>query len=91
MPASTKIFIIRYATSAVLVAGLEMTGMPASSAHAAFSASPQAGKLKAFTWTATPGRGTSTCCATKRGDRPSWMPSPSIRIRSDPSCAPRSA
>ena len=44
-------------TSAVAVAGLVITGMPASSAQAAFSANPQAGKLKALMCTATPWRG----------------------------------
>ncbi len=52
---------MRWATSAELVAGFVSTGMPASQATAAFSASPQAGKLKALTCTATPVRGTSTC------------------------------
>jgi hypothetical protein len=40
---------MRYASSAVLVAGLLTTGIPASNATAAFSIIPQAGKLKAFT------------------------------------------
>ena len=51
---STRSSKRRWATSAELVAGLVSTGMPASRATAAFSARPQAGKLKAFTWTATP-------------------------------------
>ena len=37
------------------------TGMPASSATAAFSANPQAGKWKALRCTATPWRGTAIC------------------------------
>ena len=45
---------MRCATSAELVAGLLTTGMPASRATAAFSARPQAGKLKALMCTATP-------------------------------------
>ena len=36
------------------VPGFSITGMPARSAHAAFSAIPHAGKLKALTCTATP-------------------------------------
>ena len=44
---------------AELVAGLLTTGTPASSATAAFSAKPQAGKLNALMWTATPRRGAS--------------------------------
>ena len=48
----------RKATSAVLVAGLLTMGIPASRAQAAFSAVPQAGKLKALMCTATPSRGT---------------------------------
>ena len=62
---------------ALLVAGLTINGMPASSAHAAFSANPHTGKLKALTRTATPLRGTSTCCPQKRADWPSLIPSPS--------------
>ena len=41
---------------------------------AAFSARPQAGKLNALMWTATPWRGTRTCCPWKRGVRPSCTP-----------------
>ena len=44
-----------------LVAGLLSTGIPASSATAAFSANPQAGKLNALMCTATPRRGTRMC------------------------------
>ncbi len=58
---STRISIRRCATIAELVAGLESTGIPARSAEAAFSASPQAGKLNALMCTATPWRGTLTC------------------------------
>ena len=54
---------MRCATSADAVAGLLSTGMPASSATAAFSARPQAGKLKALTCTATPVRGTQDVLA----------------------------
>ena len=41
--------------------GLLMMGIPASSAQAAFSQVPQAGKLKALMCTATPSRGTQRC------------------------------
>ena len=53
----------RCATIAELVAGLLSTGMPASSATAAFSAKPQAGKLNALMCTATPWRGTADVLA----------------------------
>ena len=56
-PVSTKRRIITHDTSDVAVAGFDTTGMPASNAAAAFSASPHAGKLKALMWTATPRRG----------------------------------
>jgi len=69
--------MMRLATIAELVAGLLSTGMPASSATAAFSANPQAGKLNALIWIATPWRGTAICWPWKRAERPSWMPSPS--------------
>ena len=51
------------------MAGLLTTGIPARSATAAFSASPQAGKLKALMWRATPCRGTAMCWPWKRGER----------------------
>ena len=89
--ASTITCIARCAAIAVAVAGLESTGMPASSAAAAFSASPQAGKLNALMCTATPCRGTARCWPWKRGDRPSWMPSPSTRNFPAPSAWPSSA
>jgi hypothetical protein len=76
--------MIRCATIAELVAGLLSTGMPASSATAAFSAKPQAGKLNALMCTATPWRGTAMCWPWKRAERPSWMPSPSTRKRAVP-------
>ena len=66
-PASTMSWTMRHVTSAVLVAGLATTGMPARRAHAAFSPRPQAGKLKALTCTATPWRGTLTCWPKRRG------------------------
>ena len=44
---------VRYA---VWLAGLTMLGRPARNAGASFSSIPQTGKLKALTWTATPGR-----------------------------------
>jgi hypothetical protein len=47
--ASTMSSTMRCATIAVLVAGLTTIGMPASSAQAAFSPRPHAGKLKALT------------------------------------------
>ena len=75
--ASTRISIIRCATMAELVAGLLTTGIPARSAAAAFSAMPQAGKLKALMWIATPVRLTCTCWPWKRGLRPRVTPSPS--------------
>ena len=59
--ASTTISMMRWATIAELVAGLLSTGIPASSAVAAFSAKPHAGKLNALMCTATPVRGTHTC------------------------------
>ena len=46
----------------MLVAGLVQVGMPARKEQASFSAKPQAGKLKALMWTATPRSGTCTCC-----------------------------
>ncbi len=67
----------RSVTIAVLVAGLTITGIPASSAAAAFSANPHAGKLKALISTAAPWSGSRTCCPQKRDERPSLTPSPS--------------
>ena len=58
---STTICIARKATSAVAVAGLDRTGMPARMLQATFSKVPQAGKLNALMCTATPGRGSHTC------------------------------
>ncbi len=89
--ASTRISIIRCATIAELVAGLLTTGIPASSAAAAFSAIPQAGKLKALMWIATPVRVTWMCWPWKRGLRPRVTPSPSTRTRVAPSALPMSA
>ncbi len=43
-------------TYAVWLAGLTITGTPASTAGASFSSIPQTGKLKALMKTATPGR-----------------------------------
>ena len=63
---------MRCATIAVLVAGFTRTGIPARSAQAAFSPRPHAGKLNALTCTATPSRGTRTCCPKRRALRPSW-------------------
>ena len=83
--------MIRCARRAELVPGLLSTGTPASSATAAFSANPQAGKLKAFTCTATPRRGTCTCWPWNRGERPSVTPSPSTISRASPSARPSSA
>ena len=48
-----------------------------ASATAAFSAMPQAGKLKALTCTATPWRGTCTCWPKSFAPRPRATPSPS--------------
>ncbi len=62
--------MMRWATRAELVAGLLTTGIPARRAQAAFSARPQAGKLNALMWTATPWRGTWRCCPWKRGRAP---------------------
>jgi len=73
---------------AELVAGLLTTGMPARIATAAFSAKPQAGKLKALMCTATPRRGTAMCWPWKRGVRPSGMPSPSTTKRASPRAWP---
>ena len=50
-------FTMACASSAVEDAGLASTGTPASSDTAAFSHSPQLGKLKALMWMATPRRG----------------------------------
>ena len=88
---STSSSVMRYATRAELVAGLLTTGTPARSATAAFSAKPQAGKLKALMCTATPRRGTAMCCPWKRGVRPSGMPSPSTTKRASPSDWPSCA
>jgi hypothetical protein len=60
-PDSTASSITRCASKAVAVAGLEITGIPASSATAPFSAIPHAGKLNALMCTATPARVTRTC------------------------------
>ena len=68
---STMISTQRSVTIAVEVAGFEITGIPARIAAAAFSAKPQAGKLKALMWTATPRRGTRTCCPQNFAVRPS--------------------
>ena len=51
---------MRWVSQAVAVAGLMMTGTPDSSAGAAFSHKPQAGKLKALMNSATPRLGSST-------------------------------
>jgi hypothetical protein len=67
--ASIRISSMRCATSEDDVAGLLRTGMPARRATAAFSARPQAGKLNALMWTATPVRGTRMCWPWKRGLR----------------------
>src|SRR5215831_9749928 len=50
-------FTMACASSAVAEAGLARIGTPAMSDTAAFSHSPQLGKLKALMWTATPRRG----------------------------------
>ena len=72
------------------VAGLVTTGMPASSAQAAFSAKPQAGKLKALTCTATPSRGTQDVLAPE-ARRPAELRRPRrrARTRASPSALPR--
>ena len=83
---------MRCATSAVLVAGLATTGIPASSAHAAFSPRPHAGKLKALTCTATPSRGTYTCCPKRRALRPSCVAvavDEHVRVARAPARGPR--
>ena len=54
---------IRAANATVLVAGLLSTGTPASKATASLPTMPQAGKLKALMWIASPCRGTSTSWA----------------------------
>ena len=63
MPASITSLTMRWDKSAVAVAGLANTGTPASSATPAFSQSPQEGKLKALTCTASPRIGTARCMA----------------------------
>jgi len=45
---------------------LVITGTPARIATASFSPRPQAGKLNALMWTATPSRGVHTCAPKKR-------------------------
>ena len=55
--AATTSFTMACARSAVAEAGLASTGTPARSDTAAFSHSPQLGKLKALMWMATPRRG----------------------------------
>ena len=55
--AATTSLTIACASSAVADAGFASTGTPATSATAAFSHSPQLGKLKALMWTAAPRRG----------------------------------
>ena len=62
-PAAITSLIMACAKSAVAEAGLARTGTPASSDTAAFSHSPQLGKLKALMCTATPRRGTIRCMA----------------------------
>ena len=57
-PVRKWVWMLGAVLQAVAVAGLFTTGTPASSAVAAFSAKPHAGKLKALTCTATPRRGT---------------------------------
>ena len=88
MPPSTMISTMRAATSAVDVAGLVTTGMPARRATAAFSPKPHAGKLKALTCTATPRRGTRTWRPTYRGLRESCTASPSEKNFASPSFSP---
>jgi hypothetical protein len=61
MLAATTSCSMRCASQAVDVAGLTTTGTPESSAGAAFSQSPQAGKLKALIESARPVVGTSKC------------------------------
>ncbi|MNT91932.1 hypothetical protein D3C72_2331130 [compost metagenome] len=70
---------MRWVSQAVAVAGLTITGTPASNAGAAFSHNPQLGKLKALINSATPRVGTSTCCDWNNGSLPSRTASPSGR------------
>ncbi len=88
---ASRISTIRWARIAEEVAGLVRTGTPASSATAAFSNRPQAGKLKALMCTATPWRGTAMCWPWKRGLRPRVIPSPSASTRAAPRPLPISA
>ena len=84
IPASTISSTIRAATMAVAVAGLVTSGTPPRIEQAAFSAKPQAGKLKALTWTATPWRGASPWRPQKPSVLASWTPSSSTSIVRSP-------
>ena len=91
IPASTTMRTTASVSHAVAVAGFDTTGIPANSAHAAFSARPHAGKLNALMWIATPGRGTRTCCPPTRPPRPNGIASPSSSSRRSPSSRPSPA
>ena len=90
-PASTTSWTMRCVSHAVAVAGLTMTGMPDNRAGAAFSHSPQAGKLKALMNSATPCRGTCRCCDRNTGSLPSFTAPPSRRARTSPKASPHLA
>jgi hypothetical protein len=86
-PASTTSFTICCASHAVAVAGFSTTGTPDSSAGAAFSHRPQAGKLNALMNSARPREGTSTCRLWNVSSRPRRTASPSGRNGRVPSVA----
>ena len=90
-PASITSRTMRCVSQAVDVAGLTMTGTPESRAGAAFSHSPQDGKLNALMSSATPRAGTCRCCDRNTGSLPSLMASPSRSARTSPSASPHLA
>jgi hypothetical protein len=90
-PASTTSRTMRWVSQAVEVPGLTMTGTPESNAGAAFSHSPQAGKLKALMNSATPRVGTCRCCERKTGSLPSFAASPSRSACTSPNASPHLA
>ena len=78
-PAFTTSSTMRWVSHAVAVAGLASTGTPESSAGAAFSHSPHAGKLKALIRIATPRNGWAMCSAWKASSLARRTISPSLR------------
>lgn len=91
MPASTTSCTMRCVSQAVAVAGFTTTARPDSSAGAAFSHRPQAGKLKALMNSARPGRGTCRCWDWNSGSLPSLTASPSRSARALPRAVPHRA